>query len=273
MSLRSPRFVQRAILFWLSILAATLAPVAARAGVVTMAATYYTIGETDQDTNHLAIGVFNNEVQSTLGVDGLPILNTAPYGCTSNCFTATPLPADLTASGEITWWSPALNKGGSGGASDVIETGTGTVTLPYANANFYPPNAAGANDANGFQAAVFATTLVVPTTESISFSVGADDTAFVYLDGSIVCDLGGLHADSPGTCTTSVLAPGDHSLELFAADLERTGAALSFSVTTANVTGAPVPEPSTWLVFLAGLFGFGFCEFRRRRGTGTQGRA
>jgi hypothetical protein len=51
-------------LLWLPILATALAPVAARADTITMAATYYTIAEGDQDMNHLASGVFDNEVQS-----------------------------------------------------------------------------------------------------------------------------------------------------------------------------------------------------------------
>ena len=69
----------------------------------TMSATYFTISETDPDMKVLAGGVFGNEVQALLGVDGLPVLNTATYGCTSNCFTPTPLPTDVTGSGEITW--------------------------------------------------------------------------------------------------------------------------------------------------------------------------
>jgi fibro-slime domain-containing protein len=206
---------------------------------------------------HLAGGVLTNEVQNSLGADGLPILNTSTYGCSSNCFTNTPLPADLTASGEITWWSPSLNTGGFLGASDVVETGTGTVALPYANNAFYPSNGTGSNDANGFQSAVFSTVLDVPSEESISFNVGADDVAFVYLDGSLVCDLGGVHADSPGTCTSGTLDEGDHTLELFYADLEQTGAALTFGVNTEDVTGSPTPEPSSFALLLTALAGFG----------------
>jgi len=251
----------------LGVLAPVLGSAAAHADTITMAATYFTIGESDQDMNHLAPGVFNNEVQNSLGADGLPILNTAAFGCSSNCFTATPMPADLTKSGEITWWSPALNNGAAGGTSDVTETGTGTITLPYSNGSFYPPNGGGTNDENGFQAAIFSTILNVPTKESINFNVGADDIAFVYLNGSLVCDLGGVHPDAPGTCTSGVLPAGANSLELFYADLENTQAALTFGVTTAGISGGPpptnVPEPFTLSMVGAGLAGV--AAMRRRK--------
>jgi hypothetical protein len=227
----------------------------AASNAVTMSVTYYTIAENDQDASHLAIGNFTNEVKSTLGPDGLPVLNTAMYGCSSGCFTNTPFPADLTAGGEITWWSPSLNNGGSGHTSDVVQTGTGTITLPYSNPDFFPPNGTGPNDASGFQAAVFFTTLTVPSPESISFNVGADDTAFVYLDGVIVCQLGGAHGNTPGVCTSSSLTAGSHTLQLFYVDLDRTAASLTFSITTAGIGGGPpaTPVPPPVVLTLAGL--------------------
>lgn len=245
----------RNIIPLLAATAIALGAISASAGPITMSATYYTIAENDQDMNKLAGGVFNNEVQSMLGADGLPVLNTTAFGCTSGCFTSTPLPADLTSTGEITWWSPSLNKGGSGGVSDVTMTGIATISLPYSNGSFFPPNGTGSNDANGFQAAVFSTVLNVPTSESVSFNVGADDVAFVYLDGKIVCDLGGVHPDSPGTCTSGTLAAGSNNLELFFADIHQTASALTFDVTTSGVTGSPTPEPGTAVLFVLGLAG------------------
>src|SRR4029077_15033404 len=126
---------------------------------------------------------------------GLPVLNTPAFGCTSDCFSLPSGPTNLTASGEITYWSPSLNRFGT-------KTGTGVVSLPFnVPSNFFPPNGTGSADAgsNGYESACLSGSLIVlaNTTEIASFSIGADDMAFAYLDGHVVCDLGGIHGIGP----------------------------------------------------------------------------
>ena len=164
------------------------------------------------------------------------------------------------ADGEITYWSPTLNEGGVKGASDVTQTGTDVVTLPYMNDAFFTPNGTGSNDGNGFQAAILSGTLNAPTSESIMFSIGSDDMAFAYLDGILVCSDGGVHNDASIPCTTgNVIPAGDHTIEVFFVDINNIDAALHFAITTEGITTTPtptdssVPEPNTLAMFGTGL--------------------
>ncbi|MGH9521060.1 MAG: PA14 domain-containing protein, partial [Terriglobales bacterium] len=185
--------------------------------------TYFQISNTDPSYNQLCCGTYNNEVLSNLGPNGLPVLNPAYSG-------TMPAAADVDSNGELTWWSPALN-------SNVTQTGTGVVSLPLNFTSFYPPNGTGTSDANGGLAAIFSGTLNAPTDEVISFSIGADDSAFAYLDGVNVCDLGGVHGDTQGSCVTPfTITAGNHNLKLFFVDMNQVDSALNFDITTQGVT-------------------------------------
>jgi len=246
MSTSPKRKIQYVVAF--GMLTVFLAPLAAQSQ--SLGITYYTIAANDPDANNLAFGLYTNEVQNALGPNGLPVLNLAQFGCTSNCYSqsgapgfpygsssSTPNVNVLGSTGEITYWSPSLNP-------YVTQTLSTTTSLPFnVPSNFFPPNGAGSNDGppNGYQAAVLSGTINAPTTETLNFSIGSDDMAFAYIDGQVVCSDGGVHGSSSVPCTTPTVSAGSHSFDLFFVDINQSQAGLTFSINSTGVTTSPPP--------------------------------
>lgn len=250
----------RTLRLCLALAGITLVPTLARADTVTVSVQYYTIAPGDPDTQQGISGVVTNEVKSHLGPNNLPVLNTAAYGCSSDCYGSQPIHDINPATGELLYWTPGSSPGGN---PYVTAGGTTTATLPFDDSTLFPPDGNGTSNANGFQSAVLSTMLNVPVTESIGFSVGADDDAFVYLNGVLACDLGGVHANSPGTCTSATVGPGTYSLQVFYADLHTTEASLDFRITTPGISSV-TPEPPSILLLGSALLGVGAITVRRR---------
>jgi hypothetical protein len=81
--------------------------------------------------------------------------------------------------------------------------------------------------------------------------------AFAYLDGQVVCDLGGVNVSTTGTCTTATVAAGNHNLEVFFVDINNVQAGLTFGLETQGITTTAVPEPATLTLLGLGLAAVG----------------
>ena len=260
------------------LLAATVWLLAAGAGVPSgwaqtqsLAVTYFSVPNTAVDPDFQPAAGYpstapsSSVVDTPLGTDWLPV-RSAAYAPSGTCpSTTTYCIHDVNVSNEITWWSPSLN-------SHVTQTGTGTISLTYnsgsnsydySDTTMYPSNAAGANDTSSFLTASYRGILYVPTAETVSFSIGADDSAFLYVDRVNVASIGGIHGPTSTTYTTSVLSVGYHYLNLYYADLNTTGAVLNLSLTTSNAT-ITAPEPSALSMFAVGTLGLAGYQIRRR---------
>jgi PA14 domain len=205
----------------------------AQAGPLSANITYFSISSSDPDANHLCCSGPLPEVLNTLGPDSLPLL--IP-GFTSGGNA----PQDVNSAGELTYWSPSFD-------THVTQGITTTVSLPFNDSTMYNPDGTGSYDggSNGFLSAIISATLIAPTAETIMFTVSSDDNAFVYLDGQLVCNDGGVHGPGSVDCTSALVNAGDHNLEVFYDDLNTTGAVLDFTVDTAGVTTNPAPLPSS----------------------------
>jgi fibro-slime domain-containing protein len=142
-----------------------------------------------------------------------------------------------------------------------VDNATG-LTLPAGFAtNFFAQGQA--NDATKYLAVHW--TAAFSNTAPVTFSLSADDHAFLYVDGKLVLDDGGIKAIG-APVTTAFALTGNHTLDIFFADVHVVQSGITFSCEGCLDAQSTVPEPATLVLFGTTLVGLGSVIRRRLKG-------
>jgi fibro-slime domain-containing protein len=258
-------------------MALTLGFAVAPALALSLQGNYFVLGSLNVDTlggidgqtlNLFTPGVNASLVNSAL-VGGLPVYSglIPPSGSPATGGGSGKI-TDVSATNQIEWWT-VHGSGNTGVSVDAsIGGGSGVRTDafvgpvlggPAFSSSFFPNG--NANDSSGYRAVHWTGAFHVATTASLTLS--ADDDAFLFLNGNLALDNGGVKALSLATTTSTTLGPGDYVVDLFFADRHVSQSGIAFSCEGCL---DPVPEPTTLLLFGTTLAGLGTVVRRRLKG-------
>jgi len=179
----------------------------------TLQGTYYAVSTTDPDftcsstTQSQTKGLLNTQLSS----NGIPV-----------AVTNAPI-FDLNTNREVLWWDTA-------NPNVTVDVSAASSTLPIAIQNFFPTGQS--TDTVKMRTAHWKGTLAA-TTNSFTFTVSSDDDSWVFLDGQLVIDSGGVKGGAVVPLTQKVpVAVGNHSIDVFYADRCVAQATMGLAATT-----------------------------------------
>lgn len=237
-----------------------LAPTAFAASTTTLTGTVRDFTPAHPDFESGISGLVTGLVSPTL-VGSAPTL-TAPMSGAG---------AIASAASFAAWWGPAAPSVSH--SITLTETFAGSGIYSYASSAFFPIDgmllgnyAFGHNYHFTYQiAATFGYTPGAGQT----FTFSGDDDVWVYFDKKLGVDLGGVHGTASASVNLDTLfgpgkAAGNYAFDFFFAERHTSGS--NFSIATSlNLVAAPVPEPETYALMLAGLGLLGVAARRRKQ--------
>lgn len=214
------------------------------------------------------IGNETGIVENTLGPDGKPVYNVTVKGVTGAGSATTTGTANFNQ-----WYNdvPGVNHTFTTTLT-ANETFAGSGIYSYVNGAYFPVDGVGfgneGNPNNFHFTSEIHTSFTYVGGETFDFS--GDDDVWVFINGKLAIDLGGVHGEvsdsvdlDAAAATLGIATGGVYDLDIFQAERHTSGSNFNFTTSIVLVDAPQVSEPGMLAVFGLGLAGLGYARRKR----------